>query len=120
MNTEDKRKEPQEPVAVTSIAVLGTHIFWMALGPLLLLFALWGIVSSGSGWATVLDIVFFVVAGLMICSRWLDQRSGQGTTSAGDRSTWKDFRRYAWSLSIAAVSAWIAANLLGNHILNGG
>ena len=120
MNAEGNRKEPKEPIVVTSLAVLGPHLFWVVLGPLVLLLLLWGIAASGSGWVTVLDIAFFVVVALIILGRWLDQRSGQGTNSAGEQSTWRDFRRYARSLPIVAASAWIVANLLGNHVLDGG
>ena len=120
MNAEDNRKEPREPVAVTSFAVLGLHLFWAALGPLILAVLLWSFITSANGWITALDVFFFVVVALMVCGRWLDQRSGQGTTSTGEQSTWKDFRRYALSLPILAVSAWIVANLLGNHVFDGG
>ncbi len=120
MNAEDNRKEPTEPITVTSFAVLGSHLFWVVLGPLVLLLLLWGTTASESGWVAALDIAFFVVVASMIFGRWLDQRSGQGTTSAGEQSTWRDFRRYAWSLPIVAASAWIVANLLGNHVLDGG
>jgi len=120
MNSNDDKRDPNESGSVTSITVLGTHLFWFAIGPLIMLFILWEISTVGSGWTTVLDAVFFSVVVLMVCCRWLDQRSGQGTTGAGERSTWRDFRRYALTLPMLAVPAWIVANLVGNHILDGG
>jgi hypothetical protein len=60
--------------------------------------------------------VFFVLVGLMACCRWLDQRSGQGTTING-AFTLANFRRYAVLMPTVAGAAWIAANVIGNYFL---
>jgi len=121
--TPDAPKLPngqEKPVLVTSLFVLVTHLSWFIIGPLLLVLFLWGIVQAGSGWITSLDCAFFAVVVLMIVGRWLDQRSGQGTTSTGELSTWNDFRRYVAIVPVVAIVAWIVANVTGNHFMEGG
>ena len=71
-------KGPGDEHAVTSVSVLFAHLMWLFIGPLALLLTLYGIVSIGGGWATAQNAVFFVLVGLMVWCRWLDQRSGQG------------------------------------------
>ena len=113
---ETKKADMERPV--TSFGVLLVHVVWFFLGPLALLMILFGIVNSGSGWASVLDAVFFLLVVLIIGCRWIDQRSGQGTTGSGEPSTWDDFRRYALLAPIVAGVAWIAAHVLGNYYIN--
>ena len=115
---------PASPVTsgeptVTSMPILLAHATWYLIGPLFLLITLLCIVRAGTGWATVLDVLFFVGVAAMFVARWADQRSGQGTTMSGEPSTWEDFRRYAIRLPLVAIALWIVANMLGNHWFQG-
>jgi hypothetical protein len=105
-------------VLVTSFTVLGAHATWYFVGPAVLVFLLAKIVQTGSGWLTALDVVFFLVLAIMLLARWVDQRSGQGTTGTGEPSTWEQFRRYVLVLPTLALAAWLIANVVGNHLLN--
>jgi len=87
---------------------------WLFLGPLVLLLLLLGILQTGSGWFTGLDFAVLVVTGVMLLSRWAEQRSGQAVTVSGEPSTWSDFRRYAVLLPVVMAVAWVMANALGN------
>jgi len=78
---------PEDKHDITSVRVLSVHLIWLFIGPLALLLTLYGIASISSGWATKQDAVFFVLVGLMVWCRWLDQQSGQGTTITGVRWT---------------------------------
>ena len=109
-----------DPVIVTSFKVLVAHVTWIFVGPLILVLILANIVRAGTGWLTALDATFFVLVAAMILCRWVDQRSGQGTTMTGEPSTWENFRRYALLLPPLAVGLWALANVLGNHWLQGG
>ena len=120
MNDSGNPNDPQRPVTVTSIAILCAHLLWFFLGPMILLVLLWGIVAAGSGWVTVLDVVFIALVVVMIGCRWIEQRSGQATTDTGEPSTWDDFHRYVMIMPWLAAAAWGAANLFGNHIVGGG
>lgn len=116
-DTEVAVHRPNAAPVVTSFGVLISHVTWFVAGPLALLLTLLGIVNAGTGWATVLDALFFAIVGLMVWCRWRDQRSGQGTTSDGKPSIWADFRRYVLWMPVVAVAAWIVANVIGNHFL---
>lgn len=107
----------QEVGAINSGTVLLGRLMWMMIGPGLLVFAIYTIVTSGSGWLTAWDLVFAIVAALMVGGRWIEQRSGVAMTATGNRSTPEDFAKYVRILVPAAVGAWIAANVVGNHLL---
>jgi hypothetical protein len=115
----DRPGVPSDSVTVTSFKVLGAHFTWIFMGPLMLLLMLVNIVRLGTGWLTALDAAFFVMVTSMILCRWVDQRSGQGTKITGEPSKWEDFQRYARVLPLLAIGAWILANVLGNHLLQG-
>jgi hypothetical protein len=111
---------PNAAPDITSFRVLFAHITWFFIGPLALFLTLLCIVNAGTGWVTILDAVFFVLVGLIVWCRWFDQRSGQGTTSSGEPSTWADFQRYVLLMPVVAGAAWIVANVIGNHLLSMG
>ena len=91
------------------------HVTWFFLGPAALLLILFRLGHAETGWVAGLNAAYFAVVALTACCRWFDQRSGQATTSDGEASTWADCRRYVVGLSVVAVVAWVAANLIGNH-----
>lgn len=90
---------------------------WAILGPMVLLLTISGIVSRGGGWFTGLDVLFAMVVGLMILGRWVEQRSGCATTLRGEPATVEQGKRYAAVLLLAAAATWIAAKVVGNHLL---
>ena len=102
-----------------SFAVLGSRVFWMLVGPVALALLAMAIVCAGTGWLTGLDAAFFVVLGLIVAARAIEQRSGQGATSDGEPSTWAHVRRYYFRLIALAAALWFVANLFGNHVLAG-
>lgn len=71
-----------------SLGIVGVHLLWMFVGPFALVLLLMSIVETGSGWLTGLDIGLLIVVVLMLCARWIDQRSGQASTVYGEPSTW--------------------------------
>lgn len=96
-------------------ALLG-RLMWMALGPILSVVMLHAIVTRG-GWLTVFDAVFAVVVALMVLGRWAEQRSGAAMTATGEPAGEGHFSRYVRVLLPLAIGVWLAANVLGNHIL---
>ena len=111
---------PNAAPVITSFGVMFAHVAWFFVGPLALLLTLFSIVNAGTGWATVLDAVFFVLVGLIVWCRWFDQRSGQATTCYGEASTWADCRRYMLWMPVVAGVAWIVANVIGITFLRCG
>lgn len=109
---------PASPPPVTRFTPLVARMLWFFFGPMVLVLTLWGILSAGSGWITALDALYLAVVLAMIGARWVEQQSGQATTGMGNPSTWRDFRRYAFGLLPLAAGAWVAANLVGNHLLD--
>jgi ABC-type polysaccharide/polyol phosphate export permease len=119
MNTNLESGDQSTSKPITSLAVLGARLTWILLGPLVLLGITWGIVSQGTGWFTGLDAAFAVVVGLMVLGRWVEARSGTATTLTGEPASGAYFKRYVTILLPLAVVVWVAANVLGNHILKG-
>lgn len=105
------------PQEITSVSLLLARLTWALAGPLALLGIAYGILSSGSGWLTGLDIAFAVVVGLMLLSRWLERRAGTLTTLSGQRARPDKHRRYTLGLVLVAALVWVGTNLVGNHVL---
>jgi|GEM_PF-7108197 len=53
----------------------------------------------------------------MILGRWVEFRSGTATTATGEPATVEHARRYTRVVVPTAACVWIAANVLGNHVL---
>ncbi len=102
---------------ITSLSVLGARLTWVFIGPLVLFLSGWGIVSSGKGWLTAYDLLFVLVVGWIILARWFEQRSGSAATLDGQAVTAAYFTRYVRALLGVSGLIWIAANVVGNHVL---
>ena len=104
-------------VPESSFGVLLARLGWMLFGPLALLLLTITIVSRGSGWLTAADVAFLAVLAAMLAARWLQLRSGQAQTTAGEPATRADLRRYLALATALGLAAWAGANVLGNHWL---
>ena len=118
MSDRRNSREMNSDGAISNLAVLFARIFCFLLGPMFLVLTAMGIVNSGSGWFTNLDALFACLVVLTVVSRWVEQRSGSATTAKGEPATMRDFRRYLRSVLLIATLVWVAANLLGNHVLH--
>lgn len=98
------------------IAVFG-RLSWMIVGPMALVMTTYFIVTSGNGWTTPADLIYFVILGGMILGKWLEFRGGSPETSTGERATAADLRRYILMVVTAGPVMWIVANILGNYVL---
>jgi hypothetical protein len=101
----------------SSIVVLFTRVFWMMIGPFLLILLTFTIVNMGTGWLTAADVGFFVVLGAIIVSRWFEFLGGHPQTATGEPATFAHFRRFLVGTVLIGVSIWVIANVLGNHVL---
>ena len=113
-STETPDKHPGE---ITSVTVLGARISWVFAGPAALGLVTLAIASRGNGWLTAFDAIFAIVVAWMLAGRWVEQRSGVATLMNGEPATVHDFRRYVAVLLSVAGTIWVAANVLGNHLL---
>jgi len=77
-----------------------------------------GVQPSGSaGWLPLWDLLFLLIIPGLIVSRWVEQRSGAATTITGEPATPAHLRRYTRVVVPVALAAWLAANIVGNHLL---
>jgi hypothetical protein len=106
------------PIPTTSMIPAFGRLFWMMVGPLALVLTTYFIVTSGSGWTTTINVLFFVILGGMIFGKWLEFRGGSPETSTGEPATTADLRRYILVAVIAGPIVWVIANILGNCVLN--
>ncbi len=106
-----------EPPPIRSVWILGARITWILVGPLLAAAVVYAIIVNGRGWLTGWDALFAGLVALMVVGRWAEFRSGAATTATGEPATVEHTRRYTRVLVPAAVGVWVAANVLGNHVL---
>jgi hypothetical protein len=101
----------------TSPAAAVGRIFWMLIGPVLLLLLTFSIISQGTGWLTVTDLLFFLALGAMLLGRWLEFRAGNPQTATGEPATAQQVYRYLFVAGAVGLAVWVVANFLGNHWL---
>jgi hypothetical protein len=101
----------------TPLSAVFGRLFWMMVGPLGLVLTTYFIVTSGTGWTTTADLIYFIILGGMILGKWLEFRGGSPLTSTGERATAADLRRFILMVVTAGPVVWVIANILGNHLL---
>jgi hypothetical protein len=118
MSTSNQRPPHSESQSRGSVAF--ARFFWIFFGPMVLALIAYSIVQSGTGWMTWLDAAFLATTALILFARWYELSSGEGQDGYGNPATLADFPRYARLALPIAIGVWVAANLLGNHLLDGG
>jgi hypothetical protein len=93
------------------------RLFWMLLGPTLLLVLAFVIVGTGNGWLTGADFGYLGILAAVMVARWLEFRAGNPRTSVGEPATQKHLYRYLVGVAVVGLAVWVAANVLGNHVL---
>lgn len=101
----------------TSFSVLLCRLFWVFLGPAALFLTAVSIVQSGTGWLTGKDLLFGLSLLATVLCRWGDFWKGDRTNTFGDPVTEKYMWGYTAGALVAGVTLWVAANVLGNHVL---
>jgi hypothetical protein len=101
----------------TSIGIMFARIFWMMVGPLLLVLLFFMIVRIGISWWTMADLAFFGVLVGVIVTRWLEFLAGNPQTAAGEPATPAHLQRFVIVTLSLGIGGWVIANILGNHLL---
>jgi hypothetical protein len=117
MTTSSDPRNNQTAREISSLKVLGARLTRLFVGPLVLILIIWALASKARGWLSGLSAAFFVVLGVTILARWVEQRSGAATTMTGHPATTEQCKRYTLVLLVAAVIAWLAANLVGTYLI---
>ncbi|MGE3806092.1 MAG: hypothetical protein AB7K24_15585 [Gemmataceae bacterium] len=111
--------EPQQHVEQrTSLSAAFSRIFWMMLGPMILVVVALNIAQSAAGWLTGADMIFLIVLAGMIAARWFEFHKGDPQTATGAPATPAHLRRYVLSAALLGVGVWVIVNLVGNHWWN--
>ncbi len=101
-----------------SMFLLFSRLFWIMLGPGILLLSTVTILSSQqTGWRTGADIAYFVALAGMLSGRYFEHRGGIPRTSTGEPATAGDLRRYAIVVAAGGISIWVLANVISNYVL---
>jgi hypothetical protein len=96
----------------TSLIELFARLFWLMIGPAILLLLAYAIAANQKGWFAPMSIGFLVVLAGMIMARRSDPHDG-----AGDPTTLSQLRRYTVCTIGLGIVAWVVVNLLGNYWL---
>lgn len=102
-----------------SMIGLLTRMYWMGLGPIFLILLLMNVVMTGSGWLTTTDVLYLLGLGSLPLVRRIELRLGIAQTADGQSATDSDLRNYTAFAMLIGLVAWVAANVVGNHVLGG-
>lgn len=101
----------------TSASAAAGRVVWMLLGPMGLLLASFAVLRTGDGWFTLADLIYWLVAAVMIVGRLLEFRGGDPRTADGSPASATDLRQYLLLAPAAALALWVVANVVANHWL---
>jgi hypothetical protein len=99
-----------EPKYDSLFQLITQRLYWFAIGPVLLVMTLLGILNGDRGQQLGFNAAYLLVLAGMPLSRWLDMRSGQAQTADGQPATWDHFRKYSIVAVIVGLSALAATN----------
>lgn len=105
------------PSPAPTLAAILSRIFWMILGPFLLLNFGYVIATQGGGWLTLTDGFFLACVLGLIAARYVEFQSGAGRTSTGEPLTAEKLRRYLLGVVAVCGVAWLIVNVIGNHVV---
>ena len=98
--------------------VLVGRVFWMMLGPALLLVCIAIILNApGAGWRTTIDLAYFLVLAATIGGRFIEHGGGSPRNGLGEPATAWELRRYVLVAVPLAIAAWCVANYIANRPL---
>ena len=98
--------------------VLVGRVFWMMLGPALMLVCIAMILNAqGAGWKTSIDLAFFVILAATIGGRVIEHLGGNPRNGLGEPATAWELRRYVLVAVPLAIAAWCVANYIANRPL---
>lgn len=98
----------QEPKYDSLFRLITERLYWFAIGPMFMILMLLGVINDEPERRIGYSVAYLIgLAGLPL-SRWLEMRSGNAVTAAGEPATWAQFRKYA-ILSLAVGLAALLA-----------
>ena len=97
-----------EPQYDSLFRLITERLYWFAIGPMFMILMLLGVINDEPERRIGYSVAYLVgLAGLPL-SRWLEMRSGNALTAAGEPATWGQFRKYA----LIAVAVGLAGLLV--------
>lgn len=106
--TEDGSSSPPEEVTPGS-AMVG-RLIWAMAGPTFFLSLLIPM-SKDPRWVGKWEAAYVANLLLMIWGRYLEQKSGHGSTLYDEPSTWSHFRKYTMKLLVLGIASWVCVKL---------
>lgn len=90
----------------TSGLMLLGRLIWALFGPVILV-SLWIPMAGQPIWLGTWEMAYFLNTALMVWGRYVEQKSGQGTTVHNEPSTWEHYRAYVGKLVLLTIGAWL-------------
>ena len=97
----------------TSILALFLRLFWMFLGNIALGASALYMLSHRASIFSPADVVYAVSVPLLIVARYVDIARFKGDTAYGEPATLAHWRRYALSLLLGSIVAWVVIHGIG-------
>jgi hypothetical protein len=100
-----REKSMHTPQSTPAIAVLG-RLGWMLFGPFVLFLTGYALFTRHGGTFGALDACYFGGLALMLWGRWVENRSGFGTSATGEPLTDVELRRYMLVAAVIVLAVW--------------
>jgi hypothetical protein len=91
------------------------RLYWMFLGPMLLLLVAVSLVKGGGDWLSPQSLAFVGMFVFLLVCRWAEFHAGGATTAEGEPATAAHLRRYLLVATLIGSVIWVAANLVAAY-----
>jgi len=98
-----------------SAAAAFGRVYWLMIGPMLLLLLAFHIARTGDGWLTTADYVFWGMLAVLPLARWLEFRGGHPKTNTGEPASDTELQRYFVMAPLVGAAIWVISHLIGNY-----
>ncbi len=86
------------------------RLYWFFIGPMFMILMLLGVINDEPERRIGYSIAYLVALAGLPLSRWLEMRSGNAQTAAGEPATWAHFRQYALVSLVIGITALLAVH----------
>ncbi len=101
------------------VLTLVSRVYWIMLGPLLLVLMAVLIIKTGNGWLTGPDFAFLILLAALLFARWLEFQGDNPQTADGQPANASHLRRFLFGAVALGFGGWVAANVIGNYVMTG-
>jgi hypothetical protein len=113
-----KKQNDQPTEKYDSVLGLMARFFWMLLGNAILFFlTIFTLLHQGKMFNAA-DVVFWITVAALVLTRYIDIKSLDSLTAAGQPASMANWRKYTIFLLICSTAVWVLSHVINYLFIN--